>query len=129
MLWAVDHRNVSGTQLDIGAARQAAQAFLDESGLDRLIETGWRKPETHGNRVVFTFAGTGSVAADSGPVEVVLYPEMVKVEVARHRRVHRPRCRRLPDKHRVERAKTLWFLQLQAGQASILGLSGKADPG
>lgn len=82
VLWAVDHRNVSGTQLDIGAARQAAQAFLDESGLDRLIETGWRKPETHGNRVVFTFAGTGSVAADSGPVEVVLYPEMVKVEVA-----------------------------------------------
>ncbi len=82
VLWGMDQKSRSTPQLDLDAARQAAAAFLDKLGMDRFIETGWRKPETHGDRVVFTYAGTAPVTVDGKPVQVVLYPEMVKVEVA-----------------------------------------------
>ena len=82
VLWGVGQKARTNPQLDVDAARQAATAFLDRLGMNRLIETGWRKPETHGDRAVFTYAGTGSVTVDSKPVQVVLFPEMVKVEVA-----------------------------------------------
>lgn len=82
VLWGMDQKSRAGARLDVDAARQAARAFLDQKGMDALIETGWRKPGRQAGRVVFTFAETAHLTVGSKPISVVLYPEMVKVEVA-----------------------------------------------
>ena len=123
VLWAVDHKKLSNPQLDVDAARQAATSFLDKPGLDTLIETGWRKPETHGDRVVFTFAGTGSVTADSRPVQVVLYPEMVKVEVALDTGdIIAMMPWLISQMMYLNSSSPLWFLPRKPGQPSTLNL-------
>lgn len=82
VLWSMDQKIRGAVQLDIDAARKAAQKFLTEKKMESFIETGWRKPGRRADRIVFTFAKTSSVTMDSEQVAVVLYPDMIKVEVA-----------------------------------------------
>ncbi len=82
VLWSMDQKMRGTAQLDVDAARTAAERFLREKGFESFIETGWRKPGRQAGRVVFTFVKTTGMIIDSKQVPVVLYPDMIKVEVA-----------------------------------------------
>lgn len=81
VLWAQDGRTPGAPRLDLGAARDAAAAFLRGKGFSGLQETGWRKPGPNSNRVVLTFVPTITVTSEGAVIPVILYPDTVKVEV------------------------------------------------
>lgn len=82
VLWAMDQGPRAAGNLDVETARKSAKQFLASKGMESLIETGWRKAGTPSDRIVFAFAATTDIMAGSRPVPVVLYPDLVKVEVA-----------------------------------------------
>ncbi len=82
VLWAMDQRPRDAGNLGVEAARNSAKQFLASKGMESLVETGWRKAGTPSDRIVFAFAATTSFMADSMPLSVVLYPDLIKVEVA-----------------------------------------------
>lgn len=82
VIWAQDGAAVGPAKMDMAAARDAATKFLLSKGFTGLKETGWRKPGTAANRVVFTYVPEASVTVGSSTAPVMLYPDTVKVEVA-----------------------------------------------
>ena len=81
VLWAQDGRRLGAAKVDMQSARNAATAFLASKGFSGLIETGWRKPGPAANRIVFTYVPTASVDYSGSSLQVILYPDTVKVEV------------------------------------------------
>lgn len=82
ILWAMDQKMRGTPKLDLASARAAATSFLSSKGLTGLKETGWRKPGANADRVVFTFANTTTLFDGNTQRQVILYPDMVKLEVA-----------------------------------------------
>lgn len=82
VIWAQDGATLGVPKIDLQAARDAAMKFLSAKGFSALKETGWRKPGSLANRVVFCYVPETTVAAQGAPVPVLLYPDTVKVEVA-----------------------------------------------
>ncbi|QUL98445.1 MAG: germination protein YpeB [Candidatus Fermentithermobacillus carboniphilus] len=81
-LWSVDQKVRGAPRMDVATARKAAEDFLTSRGLTSLKETGWRKPGRNADRVIFTFAATAVLPDGGGTEQVILYPDMVKIEVA-----------------------------------------------
>ena len=81
VLWATDQRNPGIPRIDVENARQSAVRFLAEKGFSALIETGWRKSGPGGDRVVFNYAKVKSVNFGGADTPVIMYPDLVKVEV------------------------------------------------
>ena len=77
VVWSEDGRRLGNARVDIVGARKAAGDFLASKGFS-LRETGWRKPGTLANRIVFAYVPFSNVAGN----ETLLYPDTVKVEVA-----------------------------------------------
>jgi len=82
VLWAVDQKARGTPRLDMTSARKASESFLSSKGFQRLVETGWRKPGRNADRIVFTYSATTSLSNDTKDVQVMIYSDMVKVEVA-----------------------------------------------
>jgi len=81
VLWVMDQKGRGAPRIDIAAARRSAESFLASKGLTSFAETGWRKPGPNADRVVFTYAALTSVSNGARPLRVIIYPDMVKVEV------------------------------------------------
>ncbi len=83
VVWSADSRMVGPSSVkDLGAAREAAKAFLASKGFTGLAETGWRRPGVNAGRVVFAYAPETTMGGDPAGHTVRLYPDLVKVEVA-----------------------------------------------
>lgn len=79
---AMDGKVRGAPKLDVEGARKHALDFLKSKAMTNLIETGWRKPGRNADRVVFTFAAVEQVSVKGKLTPVIVYPDMVKVEVA-----------------------------------------------
>ncbi len=82
VLWGIEQGSRQGAKIDLEGARQAAEEFLNQRNFSDLIEIGWRKPKEQAGEMVFAFAKTAVITNNSRTTSVVLYPQMVKVEVA-----------------------------------------------